>query len=124
MEKSFNLNAFFVCAAPVLQESNPEQEIKGHNIGGGDGGASTGPVLLLHLPLYRADDSACTPIDLPRCAPWHDLEGSCLKVGSAPPLYVLQGFFVCITQYCSVIRLSILCHSALLTTVSFSTLFA
>jgi hypothetical protein len=82
----------FFGALPVMQESDPGQDINGHNISGADGGASTGPVLLLHLPLYRADDNACTSIDLPRCAPWHDLEGSCLKVGSAPPLYVLQPF--------------------------------
>lgn len=68
------------------KESDPGQDINGHNISGADGGISTGPVLLLHLPLYRADDNACTSLDLPRCAPWHDLEGSCLKVGSAPPL--------------------------------------
>jgi hypothetical protein len=46
----------------------------------------SGPVLLLHLPLYREDDSACNSLDVPRCAPWHDLEGSCLGVMASPPL--------------------------------------
>lgn len=43
------------------------------------------PVLLLHLPLYRVDESACSVIDVPRCAPWHDLEGPCLPLGSVVP---------------------------------------
>ena len=75
-----------------MQERDAEQDINGHNIGEEGGDASSGPVLLVHLPLYRADDNVCTPVDLPRCAPWHDLEGPCLKVGSAPPSYVLQPF--------------------------------
>ncbi|CAK9195422.1 unnamed protein product [Sphagnum troendelagicum] len=45
----------------------------------------SGPVLLLHLPLYREDDSACNSLDVPRCAPWHELEGSCLGVMASPP---------------------------------------
>lgn len=49
------------------------------------GDASHSPVLLLHLPLYRADENACSGRDLPGCAPWHDLEGPCLKVGSGMP---------------------------------------
>lgn len=50
----------------------------------------SGPVLLLHLPLYREDDSACNSLDVPRCAPWHELEGSCLGVMASPPPYILS----------------------------------
>jgi hypothetical protein len=38
------------------------------------------PVLLLHLPLYREDESVCSTMDIPRCAPWHELEGDCLPL--------------------------------------------
>jgi len=45
------------------------------------------PVLLLHLPLYRVDENECSGIDIPRCAPWHDLYGPCLPIlmGSGTP---------------------------------------
>lgn len=48
--------------------------------------SSFGPVLLLHLPLYRHDDGSCDSVDIPRCAPWHDLEGSCIGAAVLPPL--------------------------------------
>eukprot|EP00250_Pteridium_aquilinum_P018972 c24245_g1_i1 orf=226-1452(+) len=35
------------------------------------------PVLLTHLPLYRADESVCDLVDVPKCAPWHEVEGGC-----------------------------------------------
>ena len=41
------------------------------------------PVLLLHLPLYREDESLCNIVDIPRCAPWHELEGNCLPLFSS-----------------------------------------
>lgn len=39
------------------------------------------PVLLLHLPLHRVDESVCHSIDIPRCSPWHEVEGGCLQLG-------------------------------------------
>lgn len=45
--------------------------------------APENPVLLLHLPLYRIDESVCDCIDTPRCAPWHEVEGGCLQLGAA-----------------------------------------
>lgn len=38
------------------------------------------PVLLTHLPLYRADESVCDSIDIPKCAPWHEVEGGCASL--------------------------------------------
>ena len=38
------------------------------------------PILLSHLPLYREDESVCNTLDIPRCAPWHELEGDCLPL--------------------------------------------
>eukprot|EP00249_Psilotum_nudum_P005880 c19299_g1_i3 orf=850-1653(+) len=38
-------------------------------------------VVLLHLPLYRTDESVCNFIDTPRCGPWHEVEGACLLLG-------------------------------------------
>lgn len=48
-------------------------------------GASNSPVLLLHLPLFRVDENECSSVDVPRCAPWHEIEGPCLPLGSETP---------------------------------------
>lgn len=53
------------------------------------------PVLLLHLPLYRADESVCDSVDAPRCAPWHELEGGCLPLfasAQSSKLYTLTPY--------------------------------
>eukprot|EP00897_Mesotaenium_endlicherianum_P002941 jgi/Mesen1/2675/ME000167S01826 len=49
-----------------------------------------GPVLLLHLPLYRVDESVCEKIDIPRCGPWHQVEGACLDINAASDLIVFS----------------------------------
>lgn len=35
------------------------------------------PVLLTHLPVHREDESVCDLVDVPKCAPWHEVEGGC-----------------------------------------------
>ncbi|KAH7429594.1 hypothetical protein KP509_09G057800 [Ceratopteris richardii] len=42
--------------------------------------SSAGPVLLTHLPLYREDESVCGSLDIPICAPWHEVEGGCIHL--------------------------------------------
>ncbi|MCO5557992.1 hypothetical protein L7F22_011566 [Adiantum nelumboides] len=49
--------------------------------------ASERPVLLTHLPLYREDESVCDSVDIPICAPWHEVEGGCKSLIESPTLY-------------------------------------
>ncbi|KAI5060383.1 hypothetical protein GOP47_0024803 [Adiantum capillus-veneris] len=49
--------------------------------------ASTRPILLTHLPLYREDEGVCDSADIPICAPWHEVEGGCKSLFQSPTLY-------------------------------------
>lgn len=62
------------------------QQDTGVGLTGQSDARTTGPVLLLHLPLYRRDENACSSSDIPRCAPWHEVEGNCIGVTSPYPV--------------------------------------
>lgn len=46
----------------------------------GHSSPSERPVLLTHLPLYRGNEIVCDAVDIPKCAPWHEVEGGCASL--------------------------------------------
>eukprot|EP01018_Ginkgo_biloba_P038619 Gb_34856 [translate_table: standard] len=50
----------------------------------------SGPVVLLHLPLYRTDDNTCRNIDVPKCSPWYKGSHFCQKSWASTDLKILK----------------------------------
>ncbi|XP_057855091.1 uncharacterized protein LOC131064825 isoform X2 [Cryptomeria japonica] len=79
-------NSFRMCETSSSEESSHhEQQFCWRQ---NDVLAGTGPVVLLHHPLYRTSDEACRNIDIPKCSLWNSQSHNCKKSWASTDLMV------------------------------------